>query len=119
MITIVYHERYFDTLKNYIKHCKDFIEYRILSDSNILQCWSLPKGQTKVQFLSVEMLEQYKYCGIFLEQTYYPSTERNNKRMMDTIIRCTRGIEILRDIGYFNYIQEYNEEYMMNHIKEI
>ncbi len=93
-ISIAVHKENIEIIKRYAnEHFKDmnktfpnyyfddvYVVFRIENDAEFM-------------FVTTDFLEQYKRTALYSNMFYYPSTEQNNKMLLQTIYANTRTIE--------------------------
>lgn len=69
------------------------------------------------KFLTVDFLENYSHSALYTDLFYYPESEKDNKKMMNTIYVNTRPIDYTSIIHLPN-IFSYDENQMIDYIKK-
>lgn len=69
------------------------------------------------EFLTVDFLENFSHSALYTNLFYYPKSENNNKKMMNTIYVNTRPIDYTSIIRLPN-IFSYNENQMLDYMKK-
>lgn len=109
MITIVYHKKNKDIL---LKNLRES-EYKYICFDELIV---LNSSNERIEFYTVEFLEQYNNSDIFMQTIYYPETEKDNKELMNTLSMSSRGVCVLLR-GYLPCIIPYDEEqFFLNYL---
>lgn len=74
------------------------------------------------EFLTVDFLENYSHSALYTNLFYYPESEKNNKKMMNTIYVNTRQIDYTDTIhlpNVFPYDENKRIDYMKKELRRL